>query len=947
MARKRTPWLMAAIVCVSITGCSDDGGTPDGSSATTGSTAGDQPLYVALEWHMHQPRYPVVDDVITRPWVRAHATKDYLDMVTRAADSGVPVTVNVTPSLLLQLEELTTGVDDAYRQHTRVPAEQLTPEQRDFVLAHFFDTNEKIVSRFARYAELASKDHDAFTTDDLRDLQILWNLAWFDPTFLAEEPLASLVAKGHGFTEADKDVVFSEQDRIVGEIIPTYAQLWKDGKIEISTTPLAHPILPLITDTDLFRESDPQGIAPAERFREYGDAQLQVTRGLDVAERLLGQRPTGMWPGEGSVAQDVVKMFSDAGVGWIASGEDVLARSLDIGSFARDDQGVVQRADDLYRPYIVSAGADQSPVGIVFRDTVISDRIGFEYSGTPADLAAADLVDRLAGIRDALSDQPGPHLVTILLDGENAWEHYDNDGIDFLDAMYEQLGNTSWIVPTTPTQFLAEHSDAARPLAHLAAGSWIGGTLTTWIGEAEEADAWDALRTTRVDLRRAEQQGNVSAEQLATATDAMLWAEGSDWFWWYGADQESGDDAYFDTAYRELLGQVYDALGEERPAWLAVPIIPYRPVDASAEGTLDGPAGTVTIGFDAKHMTFDVTAAEGAGGPYEIYIGAPRSSSPRRGTTLDGRILGFYATSMVRIDPATDTACLVRNLPPVSVTGGQVDCAPLDGFALDLQALGGLQQGDRVFVRLATPDQFTPADAPGAVVAPDVGGVEPIGTFTDPTGDDHGPGSTTYPTDTVFSPGVFDLTGFTWGVAGEEVVFTFDMAAPVRNPWNSPNGLSVQTFDVYIDADPGAGTGEHELIAGRDAELSGDDGWDAAVTVEGWTSKVLRSTADGPVEEHPTMSITVIAEKGRVIARVPMSALGLTTDPSTWKLGVAVMSQDGYPSAGVDRVRDVQATASQWRLGGGAATRIIDLLVPDEGEQERLLGSNPPQIVLV
>ncbi len=170
MARKRTPWLMAAIVCVSITGCSDDGGTPDGSSATTGSTAGDQPLYVALEWHMHQPRYPVVDDVITRPWVRAHATKDYLDMVTRAADSGVPVTVNVTPSLLLQLEELTTGVDDAYRQHTRVPAEQLTPEQRDFVLAHFFDTNEKIVSRFARYAELASKDHDAFTTDDLRDL---------------------------------------------------------------------------------------------------------------------------------------------------------------------------------------------------------------------------------------------------------------------------------------------------------------------------------------------------------------------------------------------------------------------------------------------------------------------------------------------------------------------------------------------------------------------------------------------------------------------------------------------------------------------------------------------------------------------------------------------------------------------------------------------------------
>ncbi len=902
------------------------------------------PVSVALVWHMHQPRYPIVDGAVSRPWVAAHATKDYLDMATRAAASGVPVTFNLTPSLLVQLEESANGTVDTYRRHAAIPADQLTTAQADFIRARFFDTNSKIIDRFARYRELAAKDRAALTTDDLRDLQVLWPLSWFDPTFLAADPLKALVTKGRGFTEADKQVVFGEQQRIVAQVIPTYARLWKQGKIEVTTTPLAHPILPLIVDSDLFRASDPQGVAPSERIREYADAEQQVERGLDVAERLLGRRPTGMWPGEGAVAQETVKIYADAGVQWIASGEDVLARSLGIGTFARDASDTVLRADDLYRPYGVQHRAGQPTVGIVFRDTRLSDMIGFEYSGRPAAEAADDLIARLQRARQQLGTASGPHLVTIVLDGENAWENYADDGNEFLDALYQRLGHTDGIVATTPSAFLAAHPDAVRPLQHLAAGSWIGGTLTTWIGEPEEASAWDALRTTRLALRRAEQQGSATAAQLATATDAMLWAEGSDWFWWYGTDQDSGDDAYFDAAYRELLGQVYDAIGRRRPEWLRVPLVSTPALVAGEDGRLEGDAGAVGLAVGTAGVR--VSAPNGT----DVYLGAPRSPRRGRGLTLDGRVLGFTATNLVRI-AADGTACLAA-LPPVgddpTDPSTAVDCAALADGLVPLAALGGLQQGDRLLVRAVTPTAMTPSAQPGAVVAPDVGGVTAIVTLSDPAGDDHGPGATTYPTDTVFVPGSFDLTGFQWGVSGDQAVFTFDVAAPIVNPWNSPVGLSLQTFDVYVDADAatesGTPTGSVDLLGGRGAHLADGHGWDAALTIEGWGSKVVRATAAGPVTEHPTIAVSVVGERGRVVARVPLAALGLSGDPATWAVGVAVLSQDGYPSPGVDRVRYVATTAQQWKLGGGAATRIVDALDPEQGHQETQLGASPPVI---
>lgn len=975
--RGRAAWALAAVLAVAAACTGDDAspttGADDGTSTTAAAdaaptTAADgstpttvvddaEPLHVALVWHQHQPRYPVVDGVVTRPWVRVHATKDYLDMVERVdAFEDLRVTFNLTPSLLLQLEELSSGVRDTYWVHTEIPAEELTEPQRRFVLDRFFDVNERVIARFPRFAELAAADRESLDVDDVRDLQVLFNLAWTDPQVLAEEPLAALVSRGRDFDEADKAVVLGVHQELVDRVIGAHAERWADGRIEVTTTPLAHPILPLLVDTDLALEQDPNAVMPVERHREYADARDHVDRGLDVAEALLGARPVGMWPAEGAVAQDVVKLFSDAGIGWVATGEDVLTRSLGIGVLERDGADTVLDADVLYRPRSVRHRDDEPPVAVFFRDTRLSDLIGFEYSGTDADEAVADFLGRLAAIRERLtaSGAPGPHLVTVVLDGENAWEWYEDDGGPFLDALYTALTTTDWIETTTPTAFVESHLDRIEPLDRpLSAGSWIGGTLQTWIGEDEEARAWDLLRRTRVELRRAEQAPPATRpddDALERGRDAMRWAQGSDWFWWFGDDQDSGDDAFFDRAFRELLGQVHDAIGVPRPAWVDVPIVPEPTVEArlTDEGSrFDAEAGSLDVVVDDDAMVL-VVRGPVTGESFEVYLRSPRPTTAR-GTAIDGRVLGFDATHVVRYDGGE--ACLAAGLPPVGTDELRGPCEPVgvssddpDGarrVELPLAALGGVQTGDRWVVRLLTADPAVsvPDDAPGLVVVPDVGGFDVVLALDDPVGDDHGPGSTTYPTDAVFVPGSFDLVGFQLGVAGEELVLVFDVDAPIGNPWNSPVGLSLQTFDVYVDA--GSGRGATELLPGRGATLADDARWDAAVVIEGWTSKVVRTGPDGArTEDRPPMTITVLRDAGRVIARLPVAALGVGSDPGDWRVAVTLSSQDGFPSSGVDRIRDVERSAAQWRLGGATSPdhpRVVDVLDPTDGVQERRL----------
>ncbi|NNE96274.1 MAG: glycoside hydrolase [Acidimicrobiales bacterium] len=944
-------------------------------------------LELALIWHQHQPLYPIIDGTVSRPWVRLHASKDYLDMAALVEEfPDLRLTFNLTPVLLDQLVALAGGTDDIYEAIARTPIEDLTPEQRRFMVDRFFDINSRIIDRSGRFKDLRARRDTGggFTDQDLRDLRTLFHLGWIDPEIVDADPdLRQLRADDGGFTDDDTNLVLDAIDRLVSDVIPTHAQLWSNDQIEVITTPLAHPILPLIADTDLALEGDPGAILPRETFREYGDAQLHVERGLERATELLGRTPNGMWPGEGAVAQAIMPIFAENGVAWVATGEDVLAQSLDNGGFARDARDTVIDADTLYRPYQVETR--EGEVALFFRDLRLSDLIGFEYSGMDAEAAADDLMTRLDDIRSQLarqgvdSDSDRTPLVTLVIDGENAWEHYPNDGRDFLRAMYDRFTTTEWLTTTTPSAYLDAHPDDAGQLDEVFPAAWFSPNFATWIGEQEEARAWELLRLTRLDLRTAEQRGTSTPDQVAAATDVMLAAEGSDWFWWYGADQDSGDDRYFDDAYRELLGQVYDTLGEDRPRWTGVPIIPDpRVVPVSSTGE---PVSVVIDGNPADFedaTTFDFTADNdvistlavavdddtlgllfegGYDDGMDVYLGTPRGTS-RRGTTIDDRfVLGFDASHLIRWSE-DDGACISSTLAPESVVDtyprvcesvpSALSAAGLE-MAIPTSLLGSLTAGDRLQVRIQTGSSLSPSAGPAESSIPDIAGFEPVREIADPKNDDYGPGSYSYPTDPVFELGSYDLLEVLAGESGEgsdaDYVFSFLFDAPVLNPWSSPVGLSIQSIDVYLDYDGADGTGRAELLDGRNAELSGGVGWEAALAIEGWDRAVAIPNADGSYAENDAgLVVSVLAERGLVTVRVPKTALPTGLDLSTAGIAVAVMSQESFPTAGARRVRDVEPEASQWKIGGGDSaagdTRVLDALYPDGGAQEADLARN-------
>ncbi|NQV06139.1 hypothetical protein HQ535_06290, partial [bacterium] len=573
-----------------------------------------------------------------------------------------------------------------------------------------------------------------------------------------------------------------------------------------------------------------------------------------------------------------------------------------------------------------------------------------------------------------------------ILDGENAWENYPGDGIPFLRALYSRLNDTDIVRTITPGEYVAAFGDTIEPLDEVFPGAWFSSNYATWIGEEEEATAWNYLWEVRDNLSKAERSDDVSDEALAAAYETMLFAEGSDWFWWYGDDQSSGNDDYFDAAYRELLGQVYDALGQDRPGFLSVPIIPETPLlpDRSAgDEPLDVVInGSITdeewanaalfgggaefeavyVGFtpDGMHLRVDWEGTAPRGG-FDVYLGATAVGDPRP-ATLEGQLLGFGATHLYRWDQE-DPASLTRaeSLPgldddPSETVFGAPLAAALDvnrvEMTIPLVDLGELGIGDIVPFRIVAREHVInepvvegplfPVTAPAGAQVPDISSVEVFLDVADPIGDDHGPGTYEYPSDSLFTPGSYDLTGGSVGTEGGDLVITLQTLATIANPWGSPNGLSIQTFDIYIDTDPGQGTGARVLIPGRNAALPEGFGYEYGITVEGWFPAIYTADEAGETTEtEPTFRVITIGDKGRVIIRVPLELLG-GGDPSTWGYSIVLMSQEGYPSSGVRRVRDVMQTAEQWRVGGAPGpgishTRILDVLWPGQGVVEETL----------
>ncbi|MEQ1575499.1 MAG: glycoside hydrolase family 57 protein [Vicinamibacterales bacterium] len=574
-----------------------EGSSPEGAVQTAPVSFRVRPaLYVAWLWHQHQPLYrdPAAPDArgsYRYPWVRLHAIRDYYSMPALAAEHEVHVTFNLTPVLLRQIDDyVQNGATDSALDLTRCPAETLTRAQVEDLLSTFFDADwHNQVYVHPRYRELFEQRTASgrFSAQDLRDLQMWFNLAWFGHEFRIGDvrlitgdtvTVARFVRQQRWFSHDDVLAMVEEQYKILRAVVPIHRALQDSGRIEVSTTPGFHPILPLLIDTDSAYIDRP-GTSHPTRYAYPEDAAAHVALACSDYLARFARRPAGMWPAEGAVSAEAVQMIGGQGVSWIATDAGVLARSGQWGYRASEPQVLCQ-------PY--RASDDAASIALYFRDTDLSDGIGFRYGQyVDADAAVLDFVHTIEHRYLDRLDDDEDRVLTVVLDGENAWGGYPDDGRPFLHALYSRLSSDSRLKTVTfseyllgsPTRGIEPHPvGQLTRVYNLASGSWIdepgsspGVDLGTWIGEPEENAAWNLLGLARTAVARTA----ADAPAVERAHQSLMAAEGSDWFWWFGSDQESRNDAVFDELFRAHLRGAYQALDLEAPKSLEDSIVAH------------------------------------------------------------------------------------------------------------------------------------------------------------------------------------------------------------------------------------------------------------------------------------------------------------------------------------------------------------------------------------
>lgn len=534
-------------------------------------------IRLMLLWHMHQPYYKdLVENRYTMPWVRLHALKDYYGMVAALkAFPDVHVTFNVVPSLADQILDYASG--EAHEESYEIafkPASDLSRPEKQALVHYAFQLNhENLMGRFPRFVELfqrAKGDGNQPVagpisgTQEILDLQVLSQLAWFDEIYLElDHQVRRLAEKQRNYTEEDKRLLQDKETELLKAVLEEYRAAAERGRIEISTSPFYHPILPLLCDTDAGAESCPGLKLPRHRFFHPEDARDQLRAAIDLHQRVFGHRVRGLWPSEGSVSETVLDLAAEEGFEWTATDEGVLGRSLRI-CFNRRGDGSVENARALYRPYRTTGS---KPLAIFFRDHPLSDLVGFVYHRMDPEAAANDLISRIRGGARNAGDEP---VVSIILDGENAWEYYSGNGRVFLTHFYNQLSSSPDVRAMTPSEILAEYRPAELPA--VVPGSWINANFNVWIGADEDNRAWDLLTSARDFFAERCEHPSISPERLATARQELWIAEGSDWCWWYGPEHSTANDEHFDRLYRLHLSNMYQLLGGRVPDDLASPV---------------------------------------------------------------------------------------------------------------------------------------------------------------------------------------------------------------------------------------------------------------------------------------------------------------------------------------------------------------------------------------
>ncbi len=538
----------------------------------------DQPMSVVLMWHMHQPDYrDMRTGRVHLPWTYLHATKDYVDMAAHL--EAVPearAVVNFAPILLEQLEDYITQIKAYLNGHGVIqdpllaelaePALPGNTQERLRLMQDCLRANrERMIERFEPFQRLATMAEWYETHPDsmiyasnqfIADLMVWYHLSWMAESLQrSDERIHRLREKAHNFSLHDRRELLQIVLEQMQTIVPRYRALAESGKVELSMSPYAHPIIPLMLDMNSAREAMPAVHLPVTTEYPGGEerARWHLSKGVATFERIFGRKPLGLWPSEGGVSQQALALFAEHGIKWVASGGTVLHNSHDASSKSCSHR--VYRFGDV-------------PVDCFFRDDGLSDLIGFNYSDWHANDAVANLIGHMENIARVCPDRDDC-LITIILDGENAWEYYPENGYYFLDQLYRDLGKNPLLQMTTFEEFLQVKSPVPAHEDHLTAGSWVYGTFSTWIGDPDKNRGWEILVEAKRTFDEQIASGKLSAAEIEAAEKQLAICEGSDWFWWFGDYNPSATVNQFDQLYRMHLANLYQMLNVEAPSYLS------------------------------------------------------------------------------------------------------------------------------------------------------------------------------------------------------------------------------------------------------------------------------------------------------------------------------------------------------------------------------------------
>lgn len=549
---------------------------------------------VVLCWHMHQPHYrDGLDGQYRLPWVYLHAIKDYTDMAALLeANPAARVVVNFAPVLLEQLDDYAEQLRK-WRQDKQLMQDCLlnllaggkaipssVQGRIELVRACRRAYAPTMIDAFPAFSRLLHlldgltedspiyREKMAYLNDGyFRDLLVWYHLAWMGASLRMNDPrVQALLAKERGYDQHDQALLIEVIYEAIAGIIPRYKTLWQRGQIELSMTPYGHPIVPLLIDFNSLRDAMPDAPMPFnEAYPDgYARARWHLEHGLKVFESHFDHQPKGVWLSEGAVSEASIGLLDEMDFSWTASGEGVWRHSCERSQINPHDLACKKA---LYQP--MQQGSKKCHV--FFRDDGLSDFIGFQYKDWAPHDAAQDFAQHMANIANFLGPQADEHVVSVILDGENAWEYYPNNAQAFLTELYQALVNHPQVEMTTFSDALVDGAKA-RHLPILKAGSWVYGSFSTWMGDPDKNRAWDLLVSAKLAYDQQVSANKLSEQEVQAATQQLAVCEGSDWFWWFGDYNPADSVSDFDQLYRRHLTRLYQLIDLTPPEALEIPL---------------------------------------------------------------------------------------------------------------------------------------------------------------------------------------------------------------------------------------------------------------------------------------------------------------------------------------------------------------------------------------